>query len=472
MKAAPAQPLKEDAGSFRDRDGQVYLAGDQVLRGLSAGALANFRALRETRFFQSFTDAGEIIGTQEVEAPDPAPPDASWAGWLRHERIPFISYPYEWTFGMLRAAALLQLRLLEAALPEGWTLKDGSPYNVQFHGGRPVFIDLPSFEPAGNAPWAGYRQFCQLYLYPLMLQAYKGVDFQPFLRSRIDGIDVRQMARLFGGIDRLKGGVLTHVWLQALLERRYGGSRRDLRAELDSAGFSRELVLANVRRLSKLVRRLRWKAGGSQWADYTRQHSYAETDLDAKRGFVEAVARRTGANVVWDLGCNTGTFAALAARHCPLVLAMDADHLAVERLFQDSETMASRRILPLVQNLADSSPNWGWNLAERKSLTARGRPDLVLCLALVHHLVIGANVPLRQFFEWLAGLGGDLVIEFVGREDDRVAALLRNRVDQYGDYHQAGFEECLGRHYRILATLSLSGGRRTLYHCRLNETVA
>jgi SAM-dependent methyltransferase len=247
---------------------------------------------------------------------------------------------------------------------------------------------------------------------------------------------------------------------------------RDVRAELGSAGFNRELVLANVRRLLKRVRRLRWKAAGSEWADYARQHSYSENDFDAKRAFVESVIRDAGARSVWDLGCNTGTFAGLAARHSPLVLALDADHLAVERLFRDTAAMVSGRILPLVQNLADPSPAWGWNLRERQSLPARGRPQLVLCLALVHHLVIGANVPLRRFVEWLAALGGDLVIEFVGREDAKVATLLRNRVDQYGDYHQAGFEECLGRHYRILATLSLSGGRRTLYHCRRNETAA
>ena len=233
MNPLPAEPLREDTGSFRDRHGRVYLAGEGVFRGLSETALDHFRALRETRFYRAFAAAGEIIATEEVPAPGGIAAGADWAGWLRHARVPFVSYPYEWTFGMLKAAALLQLRLEEAALKEGWTLKDASPYNVQFVNAQPVFIDVPSFEPAGDTPWAGYRQFCQMYLYPLLLQAHRGIDFQPFLRARIDGIDVQQMAGLLGWSDRLKKGVFAHVWLQALLDRRYGGSSRNLHDFID-----------------------------------------------------------------------------------------------------------------------------------------------------------------------------------------------------------------------------------------------
>lgn len=466
MIPAAAEPPAEDSGSFRDRSGRVYHAGGEVFRGLDAAALANFRSLATTEFFRAFAARGEIIGTEECSGPPVLPSDTTWAGWLRHQRVPFVTYPYEWTFGMLRAAAMLQLRLLEAALGEGWTMKDASPYNVQFIAGRPVFIDVPSFEPAGDAPWPGYRQFCQMYLFPLMLQAYRQVDFQPWLRARLDGIDVQQMARLFGWRDGLRRGVITHVWLQALFERRHGGSERDIRRELGQAGFRRELVLANVRRLARLLEELAWKAAGSAWADYANQHNYSAADLAAKQRFVERAVQSSAAREVWDIGCNTGSFSGAAARHCELVLAMDADHLAVERLYQNAEIMGSGRVLPLLQDITDPSPAWGWNLAERIPLAARGRPDLVLCLALVHHVVIGGNVPVQHFVDWLASLGADLVIEFVGRDDDRVRTLLRNRVDQYADYCPEEFEACLNRHFSIAQTCSLSGGRRTLYHCR------
>ena len=458
-----------DSGSFRDRNGRVYLAGERVLRGLSAEALDNFRKLEGADFYRKLQETGEVVASRETSQPDPLPDDADWAGWLEHDPIDFISYPYEWSFGMLRDAADLQLRILEAALAQGWTLKDASPYNIQFQAGKPVFIDLPSFEPAGNSPWVGYRQFCEMFLFPLMLQAYRGLDFQPLLRARIGGIGVQQMAALMGVRDRLRAGVLTHVWLQAMLERRYQSTDRNVRAELDSAGFSRELVIANVRRMRKLVGRLEWRAAASEWSDYASCHNYSDEDVAAKQDFVSQAVQSCVPKRVWDLGCNTGAFAAIAAGHCRNVVAMDADHLAVERLYRNRAIMDTGQVLPLVQNIADPSPDWGWNLSERRALAARGTPDLVLCLALLHHLVIGANIPLTEVMDWLAKLSPHIVIEFVGRDDEKVETLLRNRPDPCHDYQLAAFESSLARHFRIEQSQELSGGRRRLYFCKRHD---
>lgn len=346
-------------------------------------------------------------------------------------------------------------------------MKDATPYNVQFVAGKPVFIDIPSFEPLppGSA-WQGYRQFCEMNLFPLLLQAYKGVDFQPLLRASINGIGVQTAAGLFSLGDRLRKGVTPHVWLQALLDRKYGSSQRNLRNELKNAGLNRELLLANVRKLKKLLQGLDWKPDGSEWADYAQFHNYSDEDHKAKMAFVEQAAVECKAPLCWDLGCNTGLFAQVAAQHGELVVAMDADHLAVERLYRNPEIMASQRMLPLVQNLADPSPAWGWNQAERKTLQQRGRPQLVLALALIHHVVIGANIPLSAFTDWLGGLGCSLVIEFVSREDDKVVQLLRNRSEQFPDYSRATFEQNLQRHFHVERQQDLRGGLRTLYYCQ------
>ena len=161
-----------DSGSFRDRDGRIYLQDGRVFRGLSASALENFAAVRETAFYRKFSASGSLIKTCKLNQEDNPLAEnlwQQWAGFLEHERVEIISYPYEWTFGMLKAAALLQLHLTEAAIGEGFTLKDASPYNVQFVGAKPVFIDILSFEPlADGAPWPAYRQFCEMFLFPLM----------------------------------------------------------------------------------------------------------------------------------------------------------------------------------------------------------------------------------------------------------------------------------------------------------------
>ena len=178
-------------GSFRDPESRVFYAGGDVYRSLSADGLEDFKALSHTKFWNRFQESGGIVATELVEGTADLPETMvkQSAGVLKHERIPFVSYPYEWPFSMLREAALLQLDLTLAALEEDMILKDASPYNVQFKGSKPVFVDVGSFERLREGePWAAYRQFCMLYLYPLLLQSVKDVPFHPWLRGSIDGI--------------------------------------------------------------------------------------------------------------------------------------------------------------------------------------------------------------------------------------------------------------------------------------------
>jgi hypothetical protein len=248
---------------------------------------------------------GSIVETRDAD-PGLAP---EAAGVIEHTRIPFVSYPYEWTFGMLKDAALLHLDLMRDALAAGMILKDATPYNVQWRGMQPVFIDIPSFEPLGRGePWVGYRQFCELFLYPLMLQAYKGVDFRPWLRGRIDGIPAEEMHRLMSGRDLLRPGVLLHVAAQSALQRRYEGSGRDMRGSLARAGFDKSLIVNNVAKLRTLVAKLSPGRDRTQWSDYDRTHSYDAAEFEQKAAFVRDAAATRHWQRAWDIGCNTGTF--------------------------------------------------------------------------------------------------------------------------------------------------------------------
>ena len=474
-RGAGPQPLPApvaDPGSFRDPQSRVFRQHGRVLRALSDSALADFNALAGTRFFVAAQADGRLVGSKrlaesEAEAIRASLPDGSWAAILEHDRLPVISYPYEWSFGMLREAALLTLDLLLAALDENLTLKDASAYNVQFVGSRPVFIDVGSFtrlEP--GAPWAGYLQFCQHFLYPLLLTAHKGVDFQPFLRGSLDGIAPETMSPLFRGRERFRRGVLAHVWLQARLRRANQNARAGLRSEIRSAGFSRELVIANARGLRKLVAGLAWRPAATTWIDYASTHSYTDADHAAKRAFVTDVAAARRRGVAWDLGANTGTFSRLVAPHTDVVLALEGEHATVDRLFaelaRDRSTVPN--VLPLVQNLADPSPGLGWRGRERPALEGRSRPDLVLALALVHHVALAANVPLADFLDWLRGLGAELVIEWVDRADPMVERLLRHKSESYRNYDVAVFERELARRFDVRARLALASGTRFLVH--------
>jgi hypothetical protein len=439
-----------------------------VLRALSERGLADWEALAASELFRTWSAQGKIVATEPADEGDCLPAELAAGGYaalLAHERVPFVSYPYEWTFGMLRDAALLQLELLLAALDEGLTLKDATPYNIQWRGAQPVFVDIGSFERLRpGEPWAGYRQFCMLFLYPLMLQAYKGAPFQPWLRGSLEGLRPSEFRNLLSFRDRFRRGILSNVVLHARLEQRYGDRRRDVKRELEAAGFHEGLIRANVSRLAKLVRRLGWEPGRSEWSGYAEESPYTEADAAAKEAFVhEAVAGRRR-RLTWDLGCNDGRYTRIAAQGSDFVVALDADAAVVEGLYRTLRDEGPQTILPLIFDVADPSPGLGWRGLERKTLEERGPPQLVLCLALLHHVVISSNVPAAAFLDWLASLESELVIEFPSRDDPMVERLLAGKgPDANPDYERAGFERALEERWEISRREVLPSGTRILY---------
>ena len=460
VEAAHHSPIEPEPGSYRDRNGSVFYRDGRVFRRLSTRAQENWNLLRDTPFFEACRADGRIVDTWDADPSQGGPEQ----GVVEHARVPFVSYPYEWPFGMLKDAALLHLGLMRQALGADMILKDSSAYNIQWFGTRPALIDIPSFEPLKpGEPWVGYRQFCELFLYPLMLQAYKGVDFRPWLRGRIDGIQADEMHKLMSARDLLRPGVLLHVAAQSALQKRSAGAG-NVRGMLAEAGFDKSMILRNVEKLEGLVGKLETPRIRTEWSDYDRTHSYEEAEFNRKVEFVRMAAGHRRWTLAWDLGCNTGTFSRIVADHADHVVAMDGDWMAVEHLYRREKAAGDRKsILPLVVNLADPSPNQGWLGSERKGLAERGRPELTLCLALVHHIVISANIPLGDFIRWLAGLGTSLVIEFVGRDDEMVQALLAHREDQYDDYHPETFRTLLEAHFDIRDHRDLKGGKRRIY---------
>ena len=462
-----------EPGSFRDRTARVFYHDGKIFRGLSETALREWQALSATSFFRRLSGSGAIVSTRQCDlASLPAEARGAnvglpWAGVLEHERVPFISYPYEWSFEMLRDAALLQLDLVLAGLDEGIGLKDASAYNLQWKGTSPVFVDVASFyQRADGEPWVGYRQFCQMFLYPLLVQAYRDVPFQPFMRGNIDGMDAEVCLNMLSARDYLRGGVLAHVYLQAKAQKAYNATTRDVRKDLSKAGFDKRIIKANAERLRGLVAGLRWKPEQSTWSDYLKCGHYDASDAAQKRDFVGEVAGARAWNLAWDLGCNVGVFSRIVAARAKYVVAMDADHLAIDKLYAALKSERVPNILPLVVNVTDPSPNLGWRNLERKRIDERGRPELTLALALIHHVVIGGNIPMAEFVQWLRDLGGDVVIEFVTRKDPMVVTLLRNKDDHYADYDEAVFERELAARFRIAKRQPLGSGTRIMYHAQ------
>ncbi len=461
--------LSADGGSFKDPAGRVYRlateAGEsRILRGLNDAAATTMARLLSEPFFRRLVADRDVVKTMLLDDADPTARRVmaeSWAVVAEHDAVPFVTQPYEWPFAMLKDAALLQLRLLETSVQNGWILKDATPFNIQWMGTRPVFIDVPSFVPwEGGEYWPGYRQFCATFLTPLLLTAHLGIPFQPLLRSRLEGIPPEEADRYFYGLRRFKRGVLSHIWFPAraegIVRKRAGkgsGSRRRQ---------SRTTLLALLDSLRRLVARLSYGTTRSDWSQYAGTHSYDDADFARKRDFV---LRHTAAHcpgLTWDLGANTGEFSRLAAGHSGTVIAVDRDQDAVELLYRQVKTDGPQNIVPLVMDLANLSPGQGWTGRERPAFDQRRNPDLALCLALVHHLRVSANIPLPLFLDWLHGLNATVILEFVGRDDEMFQKLLENKREDYADYNAASFEREVRARFSVCDRLQLKDGAREL----------
>ena len=473
--SAPTRPAavgtaRRDPGSFRDPAGGVLHYGDRVLRYFRTDGAADFVAVSESNLLRDLESRDLIVESRPIQEDAELVLCASVrkaAGGdvgliVEHPRIPFISYAFEWPLEMLQDAAICQMDVVEAAFHRGFTLKDATSYNLQFRGPAPVFIDVASFEPhAVGTGWAGYAQFCRMFLNPLLLQSLRGVPYHPWLRHSLGGIDPADLSRMLGFGNKLRPSVFIHVVLQGYLNRRMAGSTAVQKA--GSQKISKDATLGLVRGLrgaaSKIKRR---KNDRSTWIDYEENLPYAAEARSEKERFVEEAVAAAAPATTWDLGCNRGLYTLIAARHSDQVVAFDFDEPTVGALYETVKGKHSN-VLPLVADLMNPSADQGWAQSERMGLAARGPADFALALALVHHLAIGGNVPLPSVVDWFADVSRAGVIEFVPKSDPMVQRLLSTRPDVFPDYTEEAFEQALRSRFAIVERHSLPGSERTLY---------
>ena len=472
---APSPPLSpdplRDPASYRDPSGFVYRRDGRLLRQVNSSYAPHWDALVERGFLTDLVDRGVLIPHEPVDTSLAAESGAHAV--IAPEPVSFVSYPYEWTFGELRDAALLTLEAQRLAMEAGFTLKDASAYNVQFRRGRPILIDTLSFETAKpGEPWIAYRQFCQHFLAPLALMAYRDPRCGLLLRDFIDGLPLDLTSRLLPGRTRLNFGLLSHIHLHARAERRFAGQPTGTDGE-GTAAEGRRGPQMGATRLAALIDGLRrstaglhWEPSGTEWADYAEHTSYAEAAAGHKDRTVEAMLRASGGTRVWDLGANTGRFSRIAAAAGCDVIAFDIDPGAAERHYRLVKEAGEEHVLPLVADIAAPSPGLGWAGAERRALLERADADLVLALALVHHLAISRNVPLPSISALFGRLAPEAIVEFVPKTDPMVRFLLSSREDVFADYTIDGFRAAFDRDFEAVAEAPLEGSSRTLFHFR------
>lgn len=446
-----------DAASFRDPSGFIFHRDGALFRQVNESYREHYDLLMQSGLYKSLVREGVLIRHEESEVP-PAEQSTAYKV-LQPELVPFISYPYEWSFSQLQNAAVTTLKIQQRAMEHGMILKDASAYNIQFHNGRAVFIDTLSFERYEEGMiWPAYRQFCQHFLAPLLLIVHRDVRLQRLLRDFIDGVPLDLAAGLLPFKTKFSFGAGAHIHAHARWQTSHGGTVIDREA----ARLPRARLEAIVAQLLDCIENLTWKKPKTEWGDYYDATNYSKEDFEKKKETVRKWCELHSPKTVWDFGSNNGEFSRIAAEAGAFVVSIDGDPVAVE---ENYKTVRKRgeNILPLCMDLSNPSPGLGWMEQERKSLSDRGPAEMGLALALVHHLAIGANIPLELIAEWFAENTRRLIVEFVPKSDSQVERLLANRDDIFDRYSADGFVEAFERFFTIEDRVEVSASGRILF---------
>lgn len=448
------------ASSFRDPSGFLFFHDGMLYRQIEPGYRENYDYLMQSGLYRALVEAGLLIAHEEVEQ-SPAVSETAYK-ILWPDLIPFITYPYEWCFSQFKQAALVTLRVQQTALEFGMSLKDCSAYNVQFQGCRPVFIDTLSFEKYREGrPWIAYGQFCQHFLAPLAMMSYTDIRLNQLLRIYMDGIPLDLASALLPWSSRLRFSILAHIHLHAKSQKHYAD--KELSEAAREQKLSRNALRGLIQSLTAAVTQLRWKPQGTAWSEYYMDTNYSTQGFEHKKQLVADFLERARPQRVLDLGANLGIFSRISSERGILTISADLDPAAVEKNYLESLVKNETHLLPVLLDLKNPSPGIGWENQERMLFLERAPADLVMALALVHHLAIANNLPLGKVSEFFKELCQWLIIEFVPKSDSQVQRLLRSREDIFPDYKQDAFESAFGRIFNLVDAVRIQGTERTLY---------
>jgi hypothetical protein len=453
------------ASSFRDPSGHVFVRDGRLLRQVNERYAAEYDHLIDSGLYRTLSERGLLVPHEEVaERADIGAAHRI----LRPEPVPFVSYPFEWAFSQLKAAALATLAIQRLAVERGMVLKDASAYNLQFVGSAPVFIDTLSFERwHEGTPWLAYRQFCQHFLGPLALMSATDVRLGALSRVYIDGPPLDLVSELLPVSSRFQPALLMHLHLHARSQAKHGGAAID---GAKPAGFSRRSMLGLVDHLQSAIDRLAYTPQGTTWVEYYAHTNYTDQAMTAKQRIVAAMLGAEKPQRVWDLGANTGVFSRLAVEAGAYAVAIVADPAAVERAVVEGQARRESRMLPLVMDLSNPTGGMGWAHQERQSLVERGPADVVLALGLIHHLTLANQVPFAMSADFFARIARTLIVEFVPPADSQAAGMLSRMPDGRARYARDGFESAYGSRFDVCEVVPIPETERSLYRLHRRES--
>ncbi len=462
--------LRAEASSFRDSAGKVFYWNNTVVRRVNKSYKMDYDLLMQSGLYDSLVSNKLLIPHEEIR---------DWKSFnigndediyllLRPKKIDFISYPYEWSFSQLKDAALCTLKILKISIEHKLILKDCSAFNIQFNNGAAIFIDTLSFESYKEGqPWQGYKQFCQHFLAPLSLMAKVDIRLGETFKIFLDGIPLDFASKILGYKSYLSLTLLTHIHLHSFFQQKHSN---DYSGSSKKINVSTNALMGLIDNLYNYMSALKLKNISTEWGSYYSNTNYTADAFKFKTEIVEEMLKKSSGETLWDIGANEGHFSRIGLALRLKVLAFDKDPIAVEKNYLQVKEK-NEFLLPLCCDLTNPTPSLGWRNLERQGLIERGPADIVLALAVIHHLAISNNVPIEELAIFFHKICITLIIEFIPKSDSQVMRLLSSREDIFVNYNEVYFEKVFSQYFEILDKKLLNGSNRTLYHLKARQGV-
>ena len=456
------QSYHQHPSSYRDPSGFIFEKETVLYRQVNKIFKENFDFFISSGCYDNLVKKGLLIPHEIIN--ENLTGNDDYYKTVRPEAVPFISYSYEWSFDMLKDAALLTLQLVKEAVSYGLILKDATPYNIQWHKGKLIFIDSLSFERYNEQePWVAYRQFCECFLSPLLLMYYSKQSLQQLQLAYPEGIPLAITKSLLPRRSRFSLYTYLHIHLHANVSAKNKPNNSKI------AAFSKQKLLNLISSLESLISTLKLTGQKTTWSEYYNEASQRDNYLEQKKQLIaQWAASLSPIKTAIDVGANDGVFSKLLSELNIYTLAADFDPVCINNLYTEIKETKKQNLQPVVIDLSNPSPAIGINNTERQSFISRAKVDLVLALAVIHHLAIGKNIPLDKIASLFYQSGNYLLIEFVPKEDEKVQLMLTNKKDIYNNYTIEKFEMVFEKYFSIQNKQPVGNSGRTLYLMKRN----
>ena len=455
--------IKPHAASFRDPAGFVFEYEGKFYRQVNQSYAVHYEHLKKSGLYDVLVKEKKLLSHTELE--ENFSHSAEWYKTLLPEQLGFISYPYEWCFEQWKDAALLTLELVKKSIAKEMILKDATPFNIQFVGCNPVFIDTLSFEKYDESkPWIAYRQFVECFIAPLLLSKYHSQELLKMFSLYPQGIPLQLVAKLLPGKSIFNANVFLHINLPGKLV----SNRKKPSAKTNH--FTKNKLFNIISNLQSFVQSIHLTSSRTVWNNYYEETVLSNEYVEEKIKIVRQWLKEIPGNTVLDIGANTGLFAEAAVAEGKFTIAIDADLSCINLLYTECRKKKKKNLIPLCIDITNPSAAIGWDNKERTAFLSRTNADITMALAVIHHLAIGKNISLEQMAGTFSKLSPYLIIEFIPKTDPKVILLMQEREDVFTHYNEAYFIDVFGKQFNILKRMIVPGTERVLFVMRRNDS--